>query len=146
MHRVVAVTSLALVTALVASACRRTAPPRVASDAPPSAPPTAPPTDAPSGAAPSSDAATACAATPAAACAAQPGCAPIMGQPHQASPACAGPAAAVGCMSADTACADAITFARDPDGRGWWFMDTCVPPGWTAAPYPAGSDAPPPGC
>ena len=135
MHRVVALTSLALVTALVASACRRTAPPRVASDAQPASDRLA------ADAVPRP-----CAATPAAACAAQPGCAPIMGQPQQASPVCVGPAAAVGCMSADTACADAITFARDPDGRGWWFMDTCVPPGWTAAPYPAGSDAPPPGC
>lgn len=133
MLRVVAVTSLALTTAALTAACHRTAPSRAASDAP-----------QPTGA-PPSDATTAC-AVPAATCAAQPGCVPIMGQPHQASPACAGPAVAVGCMSADTACADAITFARDPDGRGWWFMDTCVPPGWTAAAYPAGSDAPPPGC
>ncbi len=45
-----------------------------------------------------------------------------------------GDPAAVGCMSVDVGCGDAITYATAPDGSEYMFMDTCTPAGWGAGP------------
>jgi len=39
----------------------------------------------------------------------------------------------VGCMNGDTACDEAMTWARDPDGGLWYFSNGCLPTGWTYA-------------
>jgi hypothetical protein len=59
---------------------------------------------------------------------------------------CAAAPVAVGCGPADQACGDAITYAVDPDGNGWWFADTCIPDGWTAGSSPTGDTEPPATC
>ncbi len=76
-----------------------------------------------------------------------PACAAeITAQQHVVDHPCVLPVEKVGCMPADSACADGITFARAPDGTVWWFMDTCIPDGWTSEPYPPGLGEPPPSC
>jgi hypothetical protein len=76
-----------------------------------------------------------------------PACeAEITAQQHIVDHPCVLPVEKVGCMSADAACDDAITFARAPDNTLWWFMDTCIPDGWTSEPYPPGLSEPPPSC
>lgn len=108
------------------------------------APPSAPAPTGEAGAAPPP--AGSCEALDGAACGARPDCAVIQAQPHVAESGCAGPATAVGCMSADAACGDAITFARAPDGAAYWFMDTCIPAGWVSEPYPTDTGDLPPSC
>ena len=82
-----------------------------------------------------------CASRAADACGAD--CAEIGGSPAEQNGTCRGKERGVGCMEKDEPCDDAITYATDPNGAGWWFMDTCIPPGWTSRPYPNGEDAPP---
>ncbi len=90
----------------------------------------------------------ACATLDEAGCAARADdCSPVQGVPEGDTPACSMPAEFTHCQSKDTACGDAITYARSPDGKAYWFMDTCIPDGWTSEPYPDGVDEqPPPGC
>jgi hypothetical protein len=88
----------------------------------------------------------ACDALPEDACRARSDCAVITAQQHIVDHPCALEPQAVGCMSADQACGDAITFARDGDNNVWWFMDTCTPAGFTQEPYPQGLSEPPPSC
>ena len=72
-------------------------------------------------------------------------CVPIYAQQHIVDHPCVLAPQQVGCMAPDTACGDAITYARDDNNQTWWFMDTCIPDGWTVEPYPPG-DSPPPSC
>ena len=37
---------------------------------------------------------------------------------------------AMGCMSADMGCTEAITFAQEPEGECTWFSNGCTPVGW----------------
>ncbi len=71
---------------------------------------------------------------------------PMMAQQHIADHPCTLRPEQVGCMEPDQACGDAITFAIDPQGQGWWFADTCIPDGWREAAYPQGLGDAPPAC
>lgn len=77
-------------------------------------------------------------------CETQRGCALIRARRHIADEPCAELPEAVGCKRPGPSCDDAITFARDLEGAGWWFADACIPAGWTVEPYPQDlSDVPP---
>ena len=76
-------------------------------------------------------------------CGGRSDCAAIEAAPAEQDGGCMGVARAVGCMDGQSACGDAITYGVDPSGNGWWFMDTCIPSGWTSAPYPNGETPPP---
>lgn len=74
-------------------------------------------------------------------------CSPVQGVPEGDTPECSLPAEFTHCHSNDTACGDAITYARSPDGKAYWFSDTCIPEGWANEPYPDGvMEQPPPAC
>ena len=53
------------------------------------------------------------------------------------SPTCQSGLEAVGCSTISQGCGDALTRAKDPDGRVWLFRTTCIPHGWTALPSTA---------
>ena len=95
---------------------------------------------------PPSDGTDACASLDEAGCRANAACAVIHGQQEVVDHPCVLDDAFYGCMPADTGCDDAITYARDGDNQVYWFMDTCIPEGWTSEPYPAGRSEPPPSC
>ena len=41
------------------------------------------------------------------------------------------------CLSMDTGCGDAITYAHPPDSEEcWMFTDTCIPADWISCDYP----------
>jgi hypothetical protein len=96
--------------------------------------------------APAAAASGACAKLDEAGCRANTACAVISGSPLDPK-GCSLPGRVVGCHGSDSACGDALTFAVDPGGKGYWFADTCIPEGWTAKPAdPSGNHAPPGAC
>ena len=58
-------------------------------------------------------------------------CASINGAPYDDDCVTTLSPIAVGCMSSDIGCAEAITHAAGPDGKCMWFGSLCIPDGWT---------------
>ncbi len=77
-------------------------------------------------------------------CNARPDCETIKAQRVLQGGTCTGAVTPVGCMDTQQPCDDALTYAVDPTEAGWWFMDTCIPSGWTV--QASTGDGVPPRC
>jgi len=64
----------------------------------------------------------------------RPGERPVVGSQVDASRACIGASATLGCVAEARACDDAETVVRALDGPRWWLGSLCIPDGFSALP------------